>query len=261
MIKYKKGDLLQSDAEAIVNTVNCVGVMGQGIALQFKKQFPENYKYYESACKRGNVIPGKMLVYEQNGLINPRLIINFPTKRHWRGASRLEDIEQGLVNLTCIIQQYNIKSIAIPPLGCGLGGLNWDEVKTRIEAALAQLSDVEIIVYEPVGAPPADVMARNRAVPKMTGGRVPGVERDAVAFLEQYSKTLTRINRVADLIEMELLSTVHWVVNTEGATTLNDIIAHSYGWGTQKLKFSQRQLQIAFERLSQKSWLNIRMEI
>lgn len=171
MIKYKQGDLLTCNTEAIVNTVNCVGVMGRGIALQFKKQYPENYKHYEAACKRGDVVPGKMLVYETHRLMNPRLIINFPTKRHWRGASRIEDIENGLADLIGVIQQYNIKSIAIPPLGSGLGGLEWHEVKPRIESALAQLNDVEVIVFEPTGAPPAEVMARNRAVPNMTAGR------------------------------------------------------------------------------------------
>ena len=126
MIEYKQGNLLHSDAEAIVNTVNCVGVMGCGIALQFKKHYPENCKFYEAACTRGEVIPGKMLVYELVSLMNPRYIINFPTKRHWRGASRIEDIEAGLHDLVRVIQERNIKSVAVPPLGCGLGGLDWD---------------------------------------------------------------------------------------------------------------------------------------
>ena len=149
MIKYTQGDLLASNAEAIVNTVNCVGVMGRGIALQFKKQFPDNYKFYEAACKKDEVAPGKMFVYEMNGSINPRFIINFPTKRHWRGTSRIEDIESGLRDLVRVIQSKKISSIAIPPLGCGLGGLDWKVVKVYIESALAQLHDVEVMTFEP----------------------------------------------------------------------------------------------------------------
>ena len=171
MIEYRQGDLLACNAEAIVNTVNCVGVMGRGIALQFKKQYPDNFKHYEAACKRGDVVPGKMFVYEVNSFTKPRLIINFPTKRHWRGASHIEDIEKGLVDLVCVIRQYDIKSIALPPLGCGLGGLEWNEVKTHIESALSELNDVEVIVFEPIGSPPAEVMARNLKVPNMTEGR------------------------------------------------------------------------------------------
>ena len=169
MITYKQGDLLACETEAVVNTVNCVGIMGRGIALQFKKKYPENFKYYEVACKRGDVAPGKMFVYETHGLVNPRLIINFPTKRHWRDVSRIEDIENGLADLMSVIQQYTIKSIAVPPLGCGLGGLEWNEVKPLIESALAQLKDVEVIVFEPPGASPVDVMVHNRAMPIMKG--------------------------------------------------------------------------------------------
>jgi len=171
MIKYTQGDLLASNAEAIVNTVNCVGVMGRGIALQFKKQFPDNYKFYESACKNNEVIPGKMLVYEMNALVNPRFIINFPTKRHWRGASRMEDIESGLSDLIEVVQSRKISSIAIPPLGCGLGGLDWKVVKPLIESTLAQLQNVDVMIFEPVGAPPAEKMARSHKVPAMTDGR------------------------------------------------------------------------------------------
>ena len=171
MIEYKQGDLFACGAEAIVNTVNCVGVMGRGIALQFKKQYPENFKQYEAACKRGEVAPGKMFVYEENILTNPRYIINFPTKRHWREASRIEDIKTGLADLIKTIQEYSIKSIAVPPLGCGLGGLDWSEVKLLIESAFAQLSGVDVTIFEPTGAPRAQDMARNRTAPDMTIGR------------------------------------------------------------------------------------------
>lgn len=176
MIIYKTGNLLTEDAEAIVNTVNCVGVMGRGIALQFKKAFPENFKAYAAACKREEVQPGRMFVYEIGGLTNPRYIINFPTKRHWRGKSRIEDIEAGLQDLVRIIQEKEIHSIALPPLGAGLGGLDWQEVRARIEQSLGKLEDVRVIVFEPKGAPDAKKMPRNREVPEMTKGRAALVE-------------------------------------------------------------------------------------
>ena len=176
MITYKVGDIFKEEADAIVNTVNCVGVMGRGIALQFKKRFPENFKIYEAACKHKEVVPGKMFVHETGSLIGPKYVINFPTKRHWRGASRMEDIESGLENLVAIITKLNIKSIALPPLGCGLGELNWNEVRARIENTLSTLPDVEIIVFEPKGAPEAEKMVKNRKVPNMTPGRAALVE-------------------------------------------------------------------------------------
>ena len=149
MIHFKTGDILNEDAEAVVNTVNCVGIMGRGIALQFKKSFPENFKAYTDACKRKEVQPGRMFVFEARQMTNPRYIINFPTKRHWRGASRMEDIESGLLSLVEEIKNRNIRSIAIPPLGSGLGGLDWSQVRPRIEDALEVFDDVRIIVYEP----------------------------------------------------------------------------------------------------------------
>jgi O-acetyl-ADP-ribose deacetylase (regulator of RNase III) len=176
MITYKTGDIFTEQVDAIVNTVNCVGVMGRGIALQFKKRYPENFKFYQEACNRQEVVPGKMLVYETGSLVGPRYIINFPTKRHWRGASRIEDIESGLVDLNSVIKRLNIRSIAIPPLGSGLGGLNWNDVRSRIENALCDFLDLDIIVFEPGESPDASGMVRNRKVPDMTAGRAALVE-------------------------------------------------------------------------------------
>lgn len=176
MIEYKQGDILRDEAEALVNTVNCVGVMGRGIALQFKKAFPQNFSAYAAACKNEEVQPGRMFVFEIGQLTYPRYIINFPTKRHWRGASRMEDIDSGLKALVETIRKYRIESIAIPPLGSGLGGLSWSEVKPRIEAALQPFQDVRVTIYEPTGAPATDQMVRNRKVPKMTAGRAALVE-------------------------------------------------------------------------------------
>lgn len=176
MIEYKTGDILLEEAEALVNTVNCIGVMGRGIALQFKNAYPENFKAYAQACKKGEVQPGKMFVFATGQLTNPRYIINFPTKRHWRGRSRMEDIDSGLKALVEVLRESGIRSIAVPPLGSGLGGLNWAEVKPRIESVLGALKDVQVLIYEPKGAPATETMVHQQEAPKMTAGRAALVE-------------------------------------------------------------------------------------
>lgn len=170
MIRFKTGDILAEDVEALVNTVNCVGFMGRGIALQFKKAFPANFAAYAAACKRGEVKPGRMFVFE-TGVLAPRWIVNFPTKRHWRARSRMGDVEEGLEALAGEMRERDIRSIAIPPLACGLGGLAWEEVRPRIEAALAEFDDLDAVVFRPDGAPPAKDMARLRTAPEMTPAR------------------------------------------------------------------------------------------
>lgn len=159
---------MRAEAEALVNTVNCVGIMGRGIALQFKNDFPENFKAYEAACARDELKPGKMFVFETGMLSNPKFIINFPTKRHWRGKSRMEDIDSGLVALAEEIRVRGIHSIAIPPLGSGLGGLEWAEVRPRIVEALHGINNLEVIIYEPNSAP---IVTKSREIPNMTSGR------------------------------------------------------------------------------------------
>jgi len=171
MIEYKTGDILAEDAEALVNTVNCVGIMGRGIALQFKKAWPENFKAYAAACRRREVQPGLMFVFETGHLTPPRYIINFPTKRHWRGSSRIEDIQAGLEALVEEVSKLGIRSIAVPPLGAGLGGLDWEDVRARIERALGELPDVKVIVFEPHGTPATGKGSKTREVPAMTPGR------------------------------------------------------------------------------------------
>ncbi|MEJ5089102.1 phosphatase [Sphingobacterium faecium] len=148
MIKFLQGDLLQSDAEALVNTVNTVGVMGKGIALQFKNQYPKNYKLYKEACKKGELKVGEVLVVKDGDILREKYIVNFPTKEHWRSPSEIAYIQQGLEALKESIKDYNIKSIAIPPLGCGNGGLDWTVVKPMIVDALGEIG-VDIYVYEP----------------------------------------------------------------------------------------------------------------
>jgi len=171
MIELVKGNLLEAKAEALVNTVNTVGVMGKGIALQFRETFPENYKFYQKACKQGRVQIGKMLIFDHGQFVTPRFIINFPTKSHWRENSRLEDIEVGLADLQKVIRGYGIKSIAVPPLGCGSGGLDWDVVRPLIIDALGGFEDVQVFLYEPVGAPQAEKIRIGTERPNMTEGR------------------------------------------------------------------------------------------
>jgi O-acetyl-ADP-ribose deacetylase (regulator of RNase III) len=152
MIKYKTGNLLDSETEALVNTVNTVGVMGKGIALQFKNMFPNNFKLYVNACKNKEVKVGKLLITEEEALLSgKRIIINFPTKTNWRLPSEYQYIESGLAELVKVIKENNIKSIAIPPLGSGNGGLDWNKVKQILEKHLSNL-DCEIFIYEPSAA-------------------------------------------------------------------------------------------------------------
>jgi len=149
MIYFKKGNILEATVEALVNTVNKVGIMGKGIALAFKKKFPENYKIYKEACENNQLKIGDLLVTQTERSI-PKYIINFPTKQHWRSRSKIEYIEKGMEKLVEVIQEKNIQSIAIPPLGCGNGGLNWKDVKPVIVKGLESMKDsTEIILYEP----------------------------------------------------------------------------------------------------------------
>ena len=148
-MRFIKGNILDSEAQALVNTVNTVGVMGKGIALQFKEQFPQNYKAYQKACKAGQVKIGSMFVFRETNLDGEKIIINFPTKQEWFRKSQYNYIEEGLKDLSRVIREQGIKSVAIPPLGCGHGGLNWEKVKTLITKYIQDLQGVEIIVYEP----------------------------------------------------------------------------------------------------------------
>jgi O-acetyl-ADP-ribose deacetylase (regulator of RNase III) len=148
-MKYIKGNLLEARTQALVNTVNTVGVMGKGIALQFKENYPVNYKEYVAACKNKELQPGRLLVVKELTLDGEKIIINFPTKTEWYLKSKYEYIESGLQELARVIEEYKIESIAIPPLGCGNGGLKWVKVKQLIEKYLAHCSNVNIQVYEP----------------------------------------------------------------------------------------------------------------
>lgn len=201
MIELTRGNLLEAPAEALVNTVNCVGYMGKGIALQFKQAFPANFKHYEAACHSGDMVPGKMMIHDNGGLVNPRYIINFPTKRHWKGKSRIEDIESGLSALVADVQRLGIRSIAVPPLGCGLGGLEWRVVRPMIEQAFAGLPDVQVLLFEPAGAPEAKAMPVRTERPHMTPARALFIRlMDAYSALD-YSRTLLEVQKLAYFLQ------------------------------------------------------------
>jgi len=344
MMEFTTGDVLDAKTEALVNTVNCVGIMGRGIALQFKNHFPKNFKAYEAACKRNEVRPGRMFVYSTDLMNGPKFIINFPTKRHWRGKSRIEDIEAGLIALRHEIESRGIHSIAIPPLGSGLGGLNWSEVRPKIEHALRDLEDVRIVVYEPGVSTEERITKAMPKTPEMTAGRaalvalverylaglldptitllevhklmyflqeageplrlrfvkapygpyaenlrhvlkavegyyiagyadggdspikelqlIPGAIDDAKRELHRDSPTKQRIGRVAALVDgfesqfgLELLSTVHWVATHELPQNRDNVIHFTYQWSERKKQFSERQIRLAYQVLSEKNWL------
>ncbi len=343
MIRFKMDDILVEDAEALINTVNCVGVMGRGIALQFKKAFPENFRAYAEACRRGEVHPGRMFVFETGGLTNPRFIVNFPTKRHWRANSRIEDIKAGLDDLARVIRERGIRSIAVPPLGSGLGGLDWREVRPRIEAALRDFNDLDTVVFEPGGAPAPALMVHGREAPAMTPGRaalvalmnrylnvlldpfitllevhkllyfmqvageplrlryakalygpyaenlrhvlnaleghfisgygdggdrhdkvleiLPGAAEDAAEVLDRCPATRERFRKVADLMDgfesafgLELLSTVHWVLEHDAPASSQDVVEAIYAWNERKKRFFPRQIELAVGVLTEKGW-------
>ncbi|MER6139290.1 macro domain-containing protein [Streptomyces sparsogenes] len=175
MIRHGTGNLLLADVDALVNTVNTVGIMGKGIALQFKRAYPSNYDDYKAACERGDVVVGRMHVHALDQVGGPRFIVNFPTKRHWRSPSRIEDIAAGLVALRDEIVERGIKSIAVPPLGCGNGGLNWGAVEPMITRVLGNIPGVEVLVWQPSGAPRPETMPTATERPLMT--------RERAAFL------------------------------------------------------------------------------
>ena len=196
MIEHVFGNVLEAPAEALVNTVNTVGVMGKGIALQFRKAFPANYEAYVRACERDEVEIGRMFVTEAGEqLAGPRLIVNFPTKGHWRSNSRLADIAAGLVDLRRVLIEREVKSVAVPALGCGLGGLDWRDVRPLIDAALDDLP-LEVYVFPPQAAPRAEAMPDVRPCEPLTPPRAA-----LISLLAKYLEPGTR----ATLVEIQKL--------------------------------------------------------
>jgi O-acetyl-ADP-ribose deacetylase (regulator of RNase III) len=174
MIRFTTGNLLDAETEAIVNTVNTVGVMGKGVALQFREAFPENYQAYKKACEAMAVHIGKVFVTENPALTGPKYIVNFPTKKHWRHPSRIEYVTSGLRDLRRVLEQKKIRSVALPPLGCGNGGLEWAEVRAEIEKALGDLQGVDVVVYQPTTSYQNEV--KKEGVAELTPARAMIVE-------------------------------------------------------------------------------------
>ncbi|MFI2818968.1 MULTISPECIES: type II toxin-antitoxin system antitoxin DNA ADP-ribosyl glycohydrolase DarG [Halomonadaceae] len=204
MIEYTRGNLLEADVEALVNTVNTVGVMGKGIALMFKEAFPENFAAYEAACKHQQVVTGRMFVTERDALLGPRWIINFPTKQHWRAKTRVEWIESGLEDLKQVIREKGIRSIALPPLGCGNGGLDWAMVRPRIEAALAELDNVRVLVFEPTVE--YQNVAKRSGVERLTPARAMIAELVRRYWVLGIECSLLEVQKLAWLMEQRIIA-------------------------------------------------------
>jgi O-acetyl-ADP-ribose deacetylase (regulator of RNase III) len=170
MIRFGRGNLLTQEVDALVNPVNCVGVLGKGLALQFKRAFPEMVAPYEQACAAGEVMPGTVHVVDRGAAQRPRWILNVPTKRHWRNPSRLDDVTAGIRALADKIRELGIRSVAVPPLGCGNGGLDWSDVQTILLDELGTV-DAEVILFAPAGAPAPEDMPNRSAAPELTTER------------------------------------------------------------------------------------------
>jgi O-acetyl-ADP-ribose deacetylase (regulator of RNase III) len=202
MITFTEGNLLKADTEALVNTVNTVGVMGKGIALMFKEAFPENFRAYSAACKKHEVKVGQIFATERKDLMGgPKWIINFPTKQHWRNPSKIEWIKDGLKDLVQFIDEHEIKSIALPPLGSGNGGLDWKIVRPLVEAAMGNL-DVQVIVYEPTAQ--YQNVAKPSGVEKLTSARALVAELVRRYSVLGFECTLLEIQKLAYLLQRKI---------------------------------------------------------
>lgn len=195
--------MLEADVDALVNTVNTVGIMGKGIALMFKEAFPENYSAYKAACDRGDVRVGRMFVTEPMKLSGPKWIINFPTKKDWRHPSKMEWIVEGLDDLKKVISEKKIRSIALPPLGSGNGRLDWQEVRSRITGALGSMSDVNIVIYEPTAK--YQNVAKRAGVEKLTPARALIAELVRRYWVLGIDCTLLEVQKLAYFLERHLL--------------------------------------------------------
>jgi Predicted phosphatase homologous to the C-terminal domain of histone macroH2A1 len=218
MITETRGNLLDADVDALVNTINTVGVMGKGIALQFRRAYPEMFADYARAAKAGEVEIGRMHVWATGQMSGPRYVINFPTKRHWRGASRLDYLEAGLADLVRVIKDLDIKSIAVPPLGCGNGGLAWDAVEPVIRRAFDQVPDVDVLLYPPGETPPAAAMTTREPKPNMTPGRA--------ALITLMAGYAARALEWPSLIESQKLM---YFLQESGEPLRLNFIKHHYG--------------------------------
>lgn len=231
-----QGNLLRAEVDALVNTVNTVGVMGKGLALQFKKAFPEAFREYERACEAGELEPGRMHVVQR--LAAPRFIINFPTKKHWRQRSRLEYVRDGLEDLVAKVRELGIESIAIPPLGCGNGGLDWQQVRPLIVEAFEALPEVRVVLFEPGGAPAASEVIDRRAKPSMTPTRAA-----VLALMGRYLST--GYDYRLSLVEVQKLA---YFLQEAGEDLRLQYKAHYYGPYADHLRKALRNMEGHYTR-------------
>jgi O-acetyl-ADP-ribose deacetylase (regulator of RNase III) len=239
MIELAHGNLLASQAEALVNTVNTVGVMGKGVALQFKQAFPANYRAYRAACERDEMKLGHMFVWDSARIGPRRFIVNFPTKQHWRAKSQLSDIRAGLADLVRVIDELGITSIALPALGCGNGGLDWLDVRSLIETALGPL-DVQVFVFPPAGPPDARDMPVGTDPPAMTDGRAA-----LLVLLAGYAQAAMRerfdlIRPGASLLEIQKLG---YLLQTSGLPLRLSYAKGKYGPYAENLNFVLQRME------------------
>lgn len=221
MIRFTQGNLLEAKAEALVNTVNTVGVMGKGIALMFKERFTQNYRLYAAACKAGAVETGKVFVTDVAELDGPRWLVNFPTKRHWRSPSQMAWITEGLQDLRRFILANDVKSIAIPPLGAGNGGLEWADVRKEIVAAMDGL-EADILVFEPTSR--YLNVAKRSGVEKLTPARALIAELVRRYWVLGMECSLLEIQKLAWFLERM----IERLPGTENPLDLK-FVAHIYG--------------------------------
>lgn len=223
-VAIKSGDLLKEETDAIVNTVNCVGIMGKGIALQFKQRWPQNFKAYAAACKREEIKPGKMFIYDFGEWARPQFIINFPTKKHWRGDSKIEYIEEGLHDLVEQVKRLGIRSIALPPLGCGNGGLDWDTVRGLVFDAFKDHPQIRVDLFEPKGAPPPQEMVNQTEKPKLTPVRAAIIKIISIYREMEYPLSGIEVQKLAYFLE------------EAGHPLKLEFVKHNYGPYSDKLR-------------------------
>ena len=231
MIKEAQGNLLAADVDALVNTVNTVGVMGKGLALQFKRAYPQMFTAYAAACKTGDVTTGRMHVWPTGLLDGPRYIINFPTKKHWRAASHLSYIEDGLVDLRRVIDDLELTSIAVPPLGAGNGGLDWNDVRPLVEQSLGSLPGVQVLLYAPGATPRAEQMATATSRAPLTTGR---------AALIDLLTSYTAVSLETSIVEVQKLM---YFLQTAGEPLKLKYAKNHYGPYADNLRFVLQRLE------------------
>lgn len=235
-IERGSGNMLSADVDALVNTVNTKGVMGKGLALQFKKAFPEAFVDYERACRAGEVVVGRMHTVRR--LVAPRFIINFPTKEHWRQPSRPSYIRDGLHDLVELVRALGIQSIAIPPLGCGNGGLDWTDVEPLIVRAFSALPEVRVLLFHPGAAPRPEHVIDRRARPAMTPGRAA-----LLALMERYLATGYEYR--LSLVEVQKLA---YFLQEAGEPLRLDYTAHHHGPYADNLRKALRNMEGHYTR-------------